>query len=470
MAAERKYNVPLNLLGQELRNAKFQMLAAAPSASEALHYYDSVLHTLRFHNGTEWVNTDARLQTGIPIANLATNPLARANHTGSQTASTISDFDTQVRTSRLDQMAVPNTAVTFNSQRITNVANPSGAQDVATKNYVDGASTTGNAATATKLLTARAISLTGVVTAVGVNFDGTGNISLTTAVADGALSISKTAGLQTALDSKQASLGYTALNKGGDTMIGTLTLNADPTNPLEAATKQYVDQVAANAAAGIDPKESVKVATTTNISLSGAQTVDGVAVVAGDSVLVKNQTTAAQNGIYVVSNTAWVRRSDAVQGKLTQGALMLVLNGTQGGSQWYLQTSDPITIGTTSLTFIQYNVVATYTASNGVQLVGSDFSLRLRASSGLIADSSGVGIDTGVVVRKVSTLIGDGTTKNFNYAHNLNSVLVDVKVYNVTTGDEEYCGITVVDANNVTITFGTATAPATNSYRVVVHA
>jgi hypothetical protein len=62
---------------------------------------------------------------------------SRANHTGSQLASTISDFDTQVRTSRLDQMAAPTNPVGLGSQRITSVADPSGAQDAATKAYVD---------------------------------------------------------------------------------------------------------------------------------------------------------------------------------------------------------------------------------------------------------------------------------------------------------------------------------------------
>lgn len=66
-----------------------------------------------------------------------TNAISRANHTGTQLASTISNFDTQVRTSRLDQMAAPTSPVSMNSQRLTSVLDPTSAQDAATKNYVD---------------------------------------------------------------------------------------------------------------------------------------------------------------------------------------------------------------------------------------------------------------------------------------------------------------------------------------------
>lgn len=82
-------------------------------------------------------NSDISASAAISLSKLATDPLARANHTGTQTASTISDFDTQVRSSRLDQMAAPTSSVSLNAQRLTNVADPTNAQDAATKAYVD---------------------------------------------------------------------------------------------------------------------------------------------------------------------------------------------------------------------------------------------------------------------------------------------------------------------------------------------
>lgn len=90
-------------------------------------------------NGTI-VNEDISATAAIALSKLATDPLARANHTGTQAASTISNFDTQVRTSRLDQMSAPTSSVSMNSQRITNLAAPTDASDAATKAYVDGVS------------------------------------------------------------------------------------------------------------------------------------------------------------------------------------------------------------------------------------------------------------------------------------------------------------------------------------------
>ena len=84
-------------------------------------------------------NDDINASAAIALSKLATDPLARANHTGSQTASTISDFDTQVRTSKVTDLAAPTGSFSMNSQKITSLADPSSAQDAATKAYVDAA-------------------------------------------------------------------------------------------------------------------------------------------------------------------------------------------------------------------------------------------------------------------------------------------------------------------------------------------
>ncbi len=88
-------------------------------------------------------NSDIATGAAIALSKLATDPLARASHTGTQTASTISDFDTQVRTSRLDQMAAPTASVSLNSQKITSLATPTANADAATKQYVDTAAASG---------------------------------------------------------------------------------------------------------------------------------------------------------------------------------------------------------------------------------------------------------------------------------------------------------------------------------------
>lgn len=99
-------------------------------------------------------------------------------------------------------------------------------------------------------------------------------------------------------------------------------------------------------------KGPVVVATTANITLSGTQTIDGVAVVADDRVLVKNQTTGSENGIYVASATAWARAVDFDGNEdVKKGTLIYVHSGSTNIGLWRLTAADPITIDTTSLTF-----------------------------------------------------------------------------------------------------------------------
>lgn len=144
-------------------------------------------------------------------------------------------------------------------------------------------------------------------------------------------------------------------------------LESGATVPTGIATEAYV-QAELNKR---DGKQSVRVATTANITLSGAQTIDGVAVVAGDRVLVKNQTTGSQNGIYVASNTGWTRAADADQdADVTAGMLVIAAEGTtQADSIWKLTTNDPIVVGTTALTFT--DVTAGYAPLNSPAFTGT---------------------------------------------------------------------------------------------------
>lgn len=226
-----------------------------------------------------------------------------------------------------------------------------------------------------------------------------------------------------------------------------ITNLAAPIADTDAATKGYVDA----AVNGTDWKQSVRVATTANITLSGLQTVDGVSLAVNDSVLVKNQSTGAQNGLYLAQSGAWTRRSDAdANAEVTAGLSVMVTEGTANAdSQWRLTTNDTIVIGTTALVFAQIGAATAYVGGTGITVAGNTIS-----------------VDTAVVVRKFAQTIGNGALTAIAVTHGLNTLDVNVQVYEVATGETVECDVTRTSTSQVTLGF--TTAPATNSLRVVV--
>jgi phage-related tail fiber protein len=324
----RKFLTAIDLAKNEIQNAVAQVLAADPSSPvPGQFYYNSTVGRVLFRNASSFLDYTSR-----------------ANHTGTQTASTISNFDTQVRTSSLDQMAVPTAAVSFNSQRLTNLATPTADTDAATKGYVDSA----------------------------VN--------------------------------------------------------------------------------GTDWKNSVRVATTTNITLSGLQTIDGVTLSVNDRVLVKDQTTATQNGLYAVQSGAWTRTTDADgANELTSRATVAVEEGTaNAGRKYTITNTGTITIGSTAITWALTDTGGvTYTSGTGISIDGSVISLN-----------------TTVAVRKFAQTIGTGAATSIAVTHGLNTLDVQVQVYEVATGETVECDVTRNSTSQVTLGF--AVAPISNSLRVLV--
>ena len=155
---------------------------------------------------------------------------------------------------------------------------------------------------------------------------------------------------------------------------------ATPVAGLDAANKSYVD----SARSGLDVKSSVKVATTGPITLSTdlapGDTIDGYTLVAGDRVLVKNQDTASENGIYEVqSDGSVVRASDAdSNAEVTPGMFTFVEQGTTNAdSGWVLITDAPITLGSTGLEFSLFSVAGNILAGDGLLKTGDVLSVRV---------------------------------------------------------------------------------------------
>jgi hypothetical protein len=160
------------------------------------------------------------------------------------------------------------------------------------------------------------------------------------------------------------------------------TISTTPSAATDIANKQYVDY----ALLGISWKAPARAATTVNITLSGAQTIDTVSVVAGDTVLVKNQTNAAENGIYTVQTGAWTYATGSTTWAQYIGAVIYIVAGGQATAAFYTTAQPGGTLGTTAMNWYNLSFSSSYTAGTGLTLTGTQFSIT---NTGVTAASVG---------------------------------------------------------------------------------
>jgi hypothetical protein len=180
-------------------------------------------------------------------------------------------------------------------------------------------------------------------------------------------------------------IGATTPSTGVFSNVATTTgtIATAPSANTDIVNKQYVDAVAQ----GLNPKQSVKCATTANIMLSGLQTVDTYTTLAGDRVLVKNQSTDSQNGIYIAGAGAWTRSTDMNVWSEVPGAYTVILNGSANvNTGWVSNSADTGTINVTAITFVQFSGTGTYYAGTGLSLAANTFSIT---NTGVTAATKG---------------------------------------------------------------------------------
>tara|TARA_R100001443_G_scaffold53301_1_gene64956 strand:+ start:135 stop:1247 length:1113 start_codon:yes stop_codon:yes gene_type:complete len=165
-----------------------------------------------------------------------------------------------------------------------------------------------------------------------------------------------------------------------------------PTADAHLATKGYVDSTAQ----GLDVKDSCKVATTANITLANTQTIDGVSLAANDRVLVKDQSTSSENGLYkVVDGGSWTRTDDLAAGSDAAGAFTFVEQGSTYSDVGFVCSSNKgsAVVGTNNLAFTQFSGQSSVTAGNGLDKSGNELSLDIKSGSGLVITSTELDLD-----------------------------------------------------------------------------
>jgi len=333
---------------------------------------------------------------------------------------------------------------------------------------------------------ASSLIVTGAITATGgVNGNVTGNVTssgtstFAEVVISGSLdmtagSAATITGLSTPVNaSDAANKGYVdsvlggKLSLTGGTMTGAIAMTntkitglATPTADQDAATKAYVDSVAQ----GLDAKASCRASTVANITLSGAQTIDGVAVIAGDRVLVQNQTSAAANGIYVAAAGAWARSSDASTWDSLVSAFTFIESGTVNGNNGFICTIAPGgTLGTTPVTWAQFSGAGQVIAGTGMSKTGNTLNVNTASSARIVVGADEIDLaTTGVTASTYQSVTVDAfgrvtggtnptTLAGYNISNAYTTAQVDAALalkLNLTGGS--MTGVIAMGANKIT--------------------
>ena len=507
----KRFLTDINLAGNQLINATFEKLTADPTTGnfEGRLYYNTATDLLKLYTGSAWTavgaitnvqgttdEVDVSVSNGVATVSLPTT--INANTTGSAA---------KLTTTRAIELSGDITGTAnFDGSAAINISTTIAANSVAL-----GTDTTGNY-------------VADLTAGTGISVSGGGTETATVTVTNtGVTALAGTANQITA----SGSTGSITLSlPSAVTFPGTVTLNADPSSELQAATKQYVDSVAQ----GLDVKASVKVATTVTGTLATAfangSVVDGITLVTGDRILIKNQSTGSQNGIYTVNATgAPTRASDMDVASDFPSSFTFVEQGTLNADTGWVCTNNLVVVGTTDIVFAQFSGAGTYTAGNGLSLSGGSFSIdtsitvdkttaqtltnktltspvvsglsisdgsifiegatddafettltftdptadrtiTFKNESGTVAYTADITSALTTYTRKYSADIGNASATSISVTHSLSTRDVQVQVYDNATYDTVEVDVVRTDTNTVTLSF--ASAPALNAYRVVV--
>lgn len=499
-----KFLAAVDLTKNELLNARIQNTGTAPASpvKGQIYFESTTANKLYVYNGTGWEKVLAGTISNGDVASDAAIAYSKLSLTGSvvnadiSASAAITYSKLSLTGSVVNADIAANAAVAYSKLNLTGSivnADISTTAAIAYSKLNLSTSIVNGDIASNAAISYSKLNLSGAIT----NSDLAGSITVTKLLTSGTNAVTL------------SSIGKPTGSVDADNQK--ITNLATPTTDTDAANKAYVDA----AVVGIDWKPSVRAATTANITLSGTQTVDGVSLIAGNRVLVKNQTDAEDNGIYVVASGSWARSADSnTDAEVTSGLAVWVTEGSANSdSGWVLTTNDPITLGTTELSFTQFTGAATITAGDGLTKTGNTINAvgtadRISVSADAIDISAsyvgqasittlgtittgtwngtdiaiadgGTGAGTasgartnlaaaGTLASIVAGAITCNTTSPITFTHSLGTTDVTVQVYDTSSGtavNQVYPDIAVSSSNAVTITFG-ANDGAT--YRVVV--
>lgn len=212
------------------------------------------------------------------------------------------------------------------------------------------------------------------------------------AVTDTKIRLSNNAYLRARNAANSADINIVRVNTSNAIEFASLPQAAGtPSVANDLVNKSYIDSLIA----GIKWKAPVRAATTANITLSGTQTIDGIALIANDRVLVKDQTAPQSNGIYVVAAGAWTRATDADNATEVASMAVFVEEGTVNADRGFVctvNTSASIVIDTTSLPFVQFTASGAYSAGNGISISASVIAVALAGTNPGLQFNSGLAV------------------------------------------------------------------------------
>lgn len=412
----KQFLTGLDLNKNELLNARIQNLASAPSTPVAGQiYYNTGDNAIYLYDGSAWqqvaigadaaANTDELTEGSTNLYftdERAQDAVATALTGGTQTNITVTYDDASNTFSFVAENGVADSDTDDLTEGSTNL-------------YFTESRARGSVSADETYITYN--SSTGVFSLDTAN-------AATVAYVDQEVSdVNNTIGALTTDDIAEGTdLYYTdararlAVASGDDTLSYNSSTGVFTANTSTLALKSYVDSQVQASSQGLDVKQSVRAATTANITLSGTQTIDGVALVAGDRVLVKDQSTGSENGIYVVvDGGAWTRAEDAdSDAEVTAGLFTFVTEGTSyADTGWVVATNDDITVGTTAITFTQFSGAGVISAGDGLVQNGTVFDV-VGTSDRITVNADSIDIATTYVGQSSITTVGTITTGTWN--------------------------------------------------------